>query len=241
MNVHFLNSGVDGQNTYFSWSQAPKNPKNWNRVVGVVENTRHETLDTNQGEPLIYRPIRGTENREFSLLIKSDLPSSEAIQLVQRSLRELDPLLTVFRVGSLESFMDQSLASRKGLLSLVATYALLALFLSTTGVFGLLAYDVSTHLKEIGIRISIGASRTQVLWHILRKGVVYGAIGLGLGVFATLVSQQLIQQFLYETPVLDVGVYVLVITVLFFTILLASLVPALRAVHINPLVALRQD
>lgn len=232
---------VGFEDRFFKWGQAPKNPQNWNRIVGVAENTLHETLDTNQGLPLIYRPIRGTYNREFSLLIKSDLPSEDAILMVQRSLAELDPMLTVFRVGALESFMDQTLASRRGLLSLVSAYALLALFLSMTGVFGLLAYDVATRIKEIGIRISIGASRAQVLWHVLSKGLFFGVVGLGLGLLGALLLQRVIEQFLFAIPAIDVAVYALSMTVLFATILLASLIPALRAVHVDPLVALRRD
>ncbi len=226
---------------FFKPGRAPGNPNNWNRVVGVVENARHERLDTAENAPLIYRPIRGAGHREFSLLVKTPLPEDEAISLVRKTLLDSDPLLPVFRMGSLEGFMSESLAPRKGILYLVGAYALLALFLSTTGIFGLLAYDVSTRVKEFGIRISIGASRRQVLWQVMQKGLWFAAVGLGIGFLGALGVSGVIRQFLYSTSPMDATVYLGIGAILFGTILLACVLPARRAVRVDPLVALRQE
>jgi len=233
--------GQDPLGSYLKPGKAPQDPKNWGRIIGVVENSRHENLDVDYQEPLIYRPLRGAGHREFSLFVDSSLSYDQAIPEIRRAILEIDPMLPVFRIGSLEGFMGVSLESRKGLLSLVAAYALAGLLLTFIGIFGLLAYDVSTHVKEIGIRRSIGANRFQILWQVLGKGLRHAAIGLLVGGVGAASISELLQKFLYSTEPLETSVYVLVSLLLLIAIVAASYLPALRATRIDPSMALRVE
>ncbi|MCG8526245.1 MAG: ABC transporter permease [Opitutales bacterium] len=222
---------------------APNRPKNqnWNQIVGVAANTRHEYLDKPQTMPLIYRPIQGTAAREFSLLIKTPLDIPQALRELRNLIKETAPLVPVFRIGSLEGFMTESLNARKGYLKIIFAYSLLALLLSSVGVFALLSYDVSRQIKEIGIRISIGASRTHIFWHVMKKGLSAGLIGSILGLTGAFLIATSIRSFLFETHAFDLILYLSLSTLILLLVTIASYLPSKMAVRVSPLSALRQE
>ena len=123
--------------------------------------------------------------------------------------------------------------------SVFSTFGALALFLAVVGLYGVKSYVVSQRTREIGIRMALGANRGDVLWLVLREGVVLTAVGLGLGLLLSVGTAQLLGNLLYEVSTLDPVVFALALALLAGSSLLASYLPARRATRVVPVVALR--
>ena len=120
-----------------------------------------------------------------------------------------------------------------------STFGGLALFLAVVGLYGVKSYVVSRRTREIGIRMALGANRRDVLWLVLREGVVLTVVGLGLGLLLSVGIAQLRGNLLYEVSTLDPLVFALALALLAGSSLLASYLPARRATRVVPVVALR--
>jgi len=125
--------------------------------------------------------------------------------------------------------------------SLMAGFALIALCLAMAGVYGVMAYSVIQKTSEIGLRIALGANGNAILWMIVRQGLALVAAGIGLGLGASLAATRLVRSLLFETSPNDPVTYGAVIAALVLIALAACSVPALRAVRVDPMVALRQE
>ena len=163
------------------------------------------------------------------------------VQTVREEIRQFDNRLPVFALHSLEDFRADSAglwAVQVGA-SVFSTFGALALFLAVVGLYGVKSYVVSQRTREIGIRMALGANRGDVLWLVLREGVVLTAVGLGLGLLLSVGTAQLLGNLLYEVSTLDPVVFALALALLAGSSLLASYLPARRATRVVPVVALR--
>jgi predicted lysophospholipase L1 biosynthesis ABC-type transport system permease subunit len=209
------------------------------QVVGLVEDGRYENL-TEPARPALFVPILQSGTGEFSLLVRSNADPQALAATLRARLRELDAGLPSF-IQSWSRAMELVLfPSRAAALALGVLGAMAAL-LSLTGIFGLAAYTVSRRLKELGIRIALGAERREVLHAALARPLrllAWGsAAGLLLGLLASRVLGALVYQATPRDPVVLAGV-VLVMAVLG---LLATWVPARRALSADPLALLREE
>ncbi|HIE91408.1 MAG TPA: FtsX-like permease family protein [Acidobacteria bacterium] len=155
--------------------------------------------------------------------------------------RQFDARLPIFALHSLEDFRAASpglWAVQVGA-SVFSTFGGLALFLAVVGLYGVKSYVVSRRTREIGIRMALGANRRDVLWLVLREGVVLTVVGLGLGLLLSVGIAQLLGNLLYEVSTLDPLVFALALALLAGSSLLASYLPARRATRGVPVVALR--
>ena len=123
----------------------------------------------------------------------------------------------------------------------VAIVAAIALTLAAVGIYGVLSYLVARRTQEIGIRLAIGADRTQVMLMILRQGMTLAGAGIAVGVVAAFLMSRVMQSVLYQVRPGDPGTFVVVPLVLVVVALLASALPAFKATRVNPLVALRSE
>jgi len=137
--------------------------------------------------------------------------------------------------------VDSSFDNRRAVMLLLAAFAVLALFLSALGIYGVLAYDVSQRTREIGVRSAIGASRGQIAGLIVQQGLWKGGIGVALGLIGAAIVSQSMTTMLFNVKPTDPGVYAAVSLVLVAVALLASYLPARRAARIDPLIALRDE
>jgi putative ABC transport system permease protein len=136
---------------------------------------------------------------------------------------------------------SESLADDRFTMFLYACFAVVALVLAAVGIYGLMAFAVSQHTQEIGLRIALGASQRNVMRLIIREGSVLALIGLGIGVVGAVLVGRTMQATLYGVGALDISVILSVAVLLFLTALLASYLPARRAASIDPMAALRTD
>ncbi len=219
------------------FGQVPTQP--WMTVVGIVKNVKHDGLDID-GVPHIYVSIYQRGDRAFSVALRTSLPASLLEPQIRHEIQSIDPGLPVFNVSSMNDILDRSLASRRFSAELVGGFAGLALLLASIGIYGLLAYMVGQRSHEIGLRMALGAQRTDILKLILGKGFVLAAVGIVTGVFLAAFGASMMASLLYGVRPHDPAVFLAVPSLLLAVAVLASYMPARRAAKVDPMVALRE-
>ena len=160
---------------------------------------------------------------------------------IRAAVRRLDPELALFQVRTMEQVVDTAVATPRSMAWLLSVFAMSALMLAAIGVFGVMSHAVSQRTREIGVRMAIGASPYRVLAAILGEGLTQVGFGLVLGAVLSLLTARLLAGLLYGVSALSIAPYLLVVGLLGAVSLIACLVPARRAMQIDPAVALRAD
>jgi predicted permease len=215
------------------------NGQNWITLVGVVGDVRDQTLDS---EPVgaIYLP----QAQSFwagTLVVRTPFDPMGVSRQVKEAVHAIDPEQPVDRFETIEESRYASMASPRLTTLLLGIFAGLALVIAATGVSGVIAYAVSQRTQEIGIRMALGARRAQVIAMVLRQGLGIVALGLAAGIAAALAAGRFLEGFLFETSPADPLTFLAVLLVLVAAALVASFVPARRAVSIDPTRALRSE
>jgi putative ABC transport system permease protein len=210
-------------------------------VVGVAANTRHDSLAQPQG-PEMYVPFAQDPGRSLDIVLR--VSSTNLIGLnadVKRAIHEIDKDIYVPVLDPMTRFVDTHLAQPKFNMLLLAVFAAVAMVLAAIGIYGVIAYSVTQRTREIGIRMALGARRTQMLGMVLRQSMTLVVIGLVIGFIVALAATRVMTTLLYGVGANDVSIYAGVITLLGAAALLASYVPARRAMKVDPMVALRYE
>jgi putative ABC transport system permease protein len=153
----------------------------------------------------------------------------------------MDPNIAMAKASSMAAIRETALAEPKFNMFLIAGFSALALVLATIGLFGVIAYAVSQRTREIGIRMALGAQRSQILGMVMSRGVRITLLGLALGLGGSLLLSRALASVLFDVRPTDVTVYTVLFVVLGVTAMLATYVPALRATRVEPLTALRYE
>jgi putative ABC transport system permease protein len=211
------------------------------RVIGVVGDEKHLGLATD-APPAMFLPYRQVPTvRDLSIIIRSNGLAQDIPATLRAIVRGLDPDTALFQVRTMEQVMDASLATPRSMAWLLSVFALSALMLAAIGVFGVMSHAVSQRTREIGVRMAIGASPYRMLAAILGEGLTQVGIGLLLGASLSLVTARLLSGLLFGVTALSVAPYLLVMLLLAVVSLVACLVPARRAMRVDPATALRAD
>lgn len=211
-------------------------------IIGVVGDTIHDV-----GEPIkatIYNSIfNGNLHLDSlaTLVVRAAVEPSSLVTPLQKQISSLDQELPIYKMLTLEQIIGRATASKSFSASLVLAFALLSLMLASVGLYGVLSYLVTQRASEIGIRMALGAQRSQVLRLILVDGMRPVAVGLALGLAGGAAAGMLIRSILYGTRPLEPGVFVGMSASLLLTAVIASAIPALRACRIEPVQALRLE
>lgn len=210
----------------------------WNTVVGVIGDVRNTSLEE-PAEPQIYEP-----DMEFgggNIAILSSLPASSLAATIRTVLHSLDPSLAAGDVRTMGDLESAATAQRRFQTSLLTVFAAIALFLALVGLYGLMAYSVSRRSREVGIRMALGAQRSDVLWLILGKAALLLGLGLVSGLVASWFATRTIQAFLFGVSQHDPMTILCVCALLAVSGLIAAIIPARRAASIDPMQALRAE
>jgi len=184
-----------------------------------------------------YVPVGMT----FGLLARTSGDPSALVAGLRAAVAGLDSNLPLARVSTMERLIADSMGERKLSLVLLAVFAAVALALAATGVYGVMAQVVGQRTRELGVRIAMGADRGAVLGLVMRQGMSLVAVGIGLGLVGSLALSRVLKSQLFGVTPTDPTTYILVVAVLSASAVLATLVPALRATHVDPVEALRQE
>jgi predicted permease len=216
------------------------------QIVGVVPTLREELMD--QGEDAhVYVPFGSNYRSGMNLHVRTtsgdDRAMAAMLDTVRRELRTIDPRLPILELTTFQRFFDNSIelwAIRTGSRMLML-FGALALGLAAAGVYGVKSYLVSRRTREIGIRIALGAKPADVMGMVMRESAGITLAGLAVGLPFALLMGKLLTSIMYDVSGFDPLVFTATPAILAASSLLASYIPARRAMHINPLAALRQE
>ena len=213
-------------------------------VIGIVPQLK-SSLMGKRPDAFLYRPY-GQSYQATMLLHVRVAPGMAAVPLMRQTreeLRRLDPLLPVAALKTLRASHENgvSLAALRMGARIFGTFGLVALLLAVVGIYGVKAYSVARRTREIGIRMALGASTSDVLRLILREGALLTAIGLGLGFMLAVAVGKLANGFLYDIAIIDPVAFTVAPTLLALSALLACWLPARRAAKVDPMTALRSE
>jgi putative ABC transport system permease protein len=216
----------------------------WMEIVGIVGDVRQMGLD----EPVkaeMYLPYQQiTHNPWFiprDLAIRTTGDTSNLVSAVRQAIREVDPDQPVSNVATMAEVLGTEAAQRRMGMIMLVGFAGLALLLASLGIYGVLAYFVTQHTNEIGVRQALGATPRNILFLVLRKGMTLTLLGVVIGLGASFALTRLMSSLLFGVNASDPLTFVTVPLLLALVALVACLVPALRATKIDPLVALRYE
>jgi predicted permease len=210
-------------------------------VVGVVSDTRHQSLDRASGWET-YLPITPvTEKPVMNILLRSQGGSAELASSLRELVHQLNPAVPVTRVRTLESVVNSSVAAPRSLTLLLTAFGVLAIVVGSIGVYSLISYTVSWRTREIGLRLALGATRVQIAKLVLRQSVALAVAGSLLGIAGAIAVTRLMTRFLFETSPVDPLTYSLVPLLFCLLAVLAAWAPARRAARVDPMVALRNE
>jgi putative ABC transport system permease protein len=214
----------------------------WLTVVGVARTLRYENLDDSGATVgAYYFPNSQHPVNAFTFALKTAGDQGSALRALRAEIFRLDPDLAVFDVHSMSERIDLSLSSRRTSMLLANAFGGVALFLATLGIYGVLAYLVAQRTREIGIRVALGSTRAGILRMVLREGFELVAIGLVFGVAGAASLQKVVATEIYGVRPLDPLVLASVMVLLSVVTLAACVVPARRAMRVEPTVALRYE
>jgi putative ABC transport system permease protein len=213
----------------------------WLVIVGVSPNVRQDNPQNLEPAAVVYTPFRQAPTRTILMLIRTTVPPAGVSEPLRMAVRDLDPEQPLYNLRTQDEALAQARWPWRVFGTLFVVFAVIALVLSAVGLYAVTAYSVSQRTQEIGVRIALGATRGQVSWMILRRGLVQLAIGLAIGLlaayFASGVLRQLLVQMSPTDPVTFIGITLLLVVVT----LTACLLPARRAMRVDPVVALRAE
>jgi len=208
-------------------------------IVGVAEDGKYFSLSEGQ-KPAYWGPLDIWYSPNAALVARTN-GGADAIGLIRNAVRDIDPAIALYGVGTLTQHLDLPLFPARIAASALGAFGLLAAVLAATGIFGVMAYAVSRRTREIGIRMAIGAGQTQVLEMVARRGAILIGSGAAIGLAAALAAGRLLGQILYGVEPTDPATFAEVSLAILVIAALACWIPARRAIRIDPLAALRQE
>lgn len=215
-----------------------KNP--WVTIVGVVANIKSAGLDSS-AVPHIYLPNYQRPSYAMAVYLRTKSAPASLAAAIREIVQSVDPNVPVFAVRTMEDVVARSTAQRRFAMQIVGVFAVIALLLAGVGIYGVMAYSVSRRTHEIGIRMALGAQRTDVLRLTLAEGGRLVVFGLASGLIGAVVLTRFLRSLLFAVAPTDLFTFATVSVLLCAVALLACYVPALRATRVNPLVALRDE
>ncbi|HEV8598951.1 MAG TPA: ABC transporter permease [Gemmatimonadales bacterium] len=211
-------------------------------VVGVVGDVKTGSLDADPPPTIYYSHRQGPENR-MSLVIRAAGSPTSLVALIRSAVRELDAALPVYAVGAMASQIDESPAvlARRFPLTLITAFAAAALLLAVIGIYGVISYSVTQRTREMGVRMALGATASNLVRTVLRQGIRLAGLGILLGTALAFFASRVLGTLLYGVSASDPLTYLGVGLLLALVALAASWLPARRAGRVDPLTAIRAE
>jgi putative ABC transport system permease protein len=209
-------------------------------IAGVVGDSKQRGLAVDV-EPEIFVPVEKWCPPELTLLLRVQGDPITFLPAVRAVVSQLDKNLPLFDVQTMDSLLKGELASQRFNAALLAAFAIFAVFLAAIGIYGVMAYSVHQRVREVAIRMALGAEPRDVLWMILSRGLVLAATGLVFGLTGAFALTRLLGTLLYKVRPSDPATFVGVTLALLAVALAACWIPARRAMRVDPMIALRYE
>ena len=215
----------------------------WRTVIGVARNVRHYELET-PSRIQVYVPMLQSLmswSRSMQLMVRTPGDPRLLADAVRREVRELDGDVPLAEVSTVESYVDDALASTRALSEMLAGFSVTAALLAAIGLFGVLSYMVALRGREIGIRMALGARAGDVLRMVARQGLGIALLGVGIGLVGAFAATRALGSALFGVEPVEPATWTAVTGLLLVVALAAALVPARRATRVDPIRVLRED
>jgi predicted permease len=211
------------------------------RVIGVVGHVSQSNLAADSGTGAVYVNMLQRPTPVATIIVKSRGDLQTTATAIREAVREADPRQAVYLFRPLEDAVAESLAPRRFAMRLLGIFAISALLLAALGLYGVVSYGVVQRRREIGIRVALGAERNSVVRLVVGEGLRLAAVGVVLGILASVVSARLLQSELFGVTTFDSLTIAVTACLLLCSAVLASYLPARRALRVDPAVTLRVD
>jgi predicted permease len=229
--------------------------KDVREIVGVVGNIQQGSAGWGNFEPIsplpcLYLPVSQTSSGFLTLVhtwfqpswaIRTSLPLETVVPRIREVLQGVDPHLPIAQVSTIDDLRGEKLVSQRFMMLLVAGLGVLALVLSAVGLQGLIASSVSERTRELGVRLALGATGSQVMGSVVLPGLTIALVGVAIGSLAALATTRLMQSFIWGVKATDPLTFIAVIATLLGVALLASVIPAMRVLRLDPAKTLRAE
>lgn len=217
-----------------------KGPRTMAEVVGVAKDAKYGSLEE-EPRPFLYRPLEQSWVGFVALIVETAGDPGAATASLRGIMRGLDPNLRVYEVRTLEQYAEDSLWKVRWQASLLGAFGLLALGLAAVGLYGVVAYTVAQRTREIGVRMAMGAQQADVLWMVLGRGLRLTVVGIAIGLLLSAASTRMLRSLLYGMSPLDPVAFAAAALGWTAVAMLASYLPARRAMRVDPVAALRWE
>lgn len=226
----------------------PQNNSPWLTVVGVVGDVKQGPLD-DKTIPHTYSPyaqrtddeMKAGSAQDLNMAVRTAGNPLAAVASMRQAVWSLDPQVPVTEMRTMDQVISESTAPRRFNMLLVGLFAVAALLLAAIGLYGVMSYSVSQRTHEIGVRMTLGARRSDVLRMVLGSGITLVLIGVGIGIVGALAASRLLTSFLFEVRPSDPLTFAGVALLLAIIAVVANMAPALRATKVDPMIALRSE
>jgi putative ABC transport system permease protein len=209
-------------------------------IVGVVASLRHDSLDRASRDEL-FMPHAQVPFGSMTFVVQAAGDASSLLAPVQAAIWDINPAQPIYRVATLDELVNQTISPRRFALVIIVAFAAVALLLAIGGVYGVLSAITTARLREVGVRVALGASGWDIVRWVLGRGLTIAGIGLAVGIGASLGAAQLLRGFLFEVAPVDPASFATGGTMMMLAAIAACCLPARRAAKADPVTVLRTD
>jgi putative ABC transport system permease protein len=219
----------------------------WCTIVGIVGDVKHTGLDAATNAEMYYHYLQippelmGFVEGTMTLVLRTQAEPNSMVGAVRGEVQKLDPDLAVFNVKTMQDLVGGSLAQPRFRTLLLGVFACMALILAATGLYGVIAYAVTQRTNELGVRMALGAQKSDVLKMVVGEGAQLAAMGIGIGLVVAFPLMRIISRLLFGVNAADPLTFAATSSLILLVALAASYLPALKAIKVDPLVALRHE
>jgi len=211
----------------------------WITVVGIAGDVKSSL---NEPPPaIIYFSYQQISWPHLTFVARTDAAPETLASAMRNAIRRVDPNLPVLEVKSMPQYLNQSVARQRFSMVMMAIFGGIALLLAAIGIYSVMTYAVIQRTQEIGIRVAMGAQKGQILKMVLRQGFSLVFVGLVLGLIGAFILTRILENLLFEVSATDPATFALIPILLAAVAILSTLIPALRATRVDPVIALRAE
>jgi predicted permease len=215
--------------------------QDWALIVGVIGHVRRDSLEVDENKGVVYRPFAQNPTGDVAFAVRTDFAPDALRDALSFAVHSADATEALYNTRTLGDLVSQSLASRQLLVWLLSAFGAIALLLAAIGIYGLLSYSVTERTAEIGIRMALGADRTQVVLLILKSMLTWIAAGLVVGFALSALGQKTLAHVFAAMGAGLLPSLAVATLILLGAAATAALLPALRSANVDPVIAMRQE
>ncbi len=220
-------------------------PQDWLTVVGVVDDVKQQNLAEKAPVPAVYQPMTQVTRPFFlyhmAYVVRANGNTSALVGLMRSRFHELDPNQPIQLISSMDDLVSATTAEPRFYSRMLGSFSAIALLLAALGVYGVMAYSVAQRTREIGIRVALGAQRADIFRSVMTRSVLLVSSGVVIGLAGAYGVTRVLQKLLFDVTPTDATTFAAVSALLILVALFATYVPARRATHVDPMVALRYE